>query len=192
MFKEECKTEDALDRLWIAVARRSWRGAPNLQLDCDTKLAADLVYEKADKYGIPGLRLLPPELIRMIRDHFESGTFWRYISVVSFGRELSAISRDSNLPSPITSIPLCNISAWSRGREPTLLQSPDRPPIIRLTIDYRGIRQIERLPRWPSCQYWRSNNMAFAIQEESQLRTVTTQVKVVAFSNKLIPRSNAA
>ncbi len=135
-------------------------------------------------YGIPRLRLLPPELIAMIRDFSESGTFWRYISVLSFGRELSAASTNTASPSPTTSLPLTNISAWTRGREPTLLQPSDRSEIVRLTIDYRGIRQIERLPRRPSYQQLRSDSAAFAIQEENELRNVTTLFKVGLFLRK--------
>ncbi|ORY58252.1 uncharacterized protein BCR38DRAFT_448479 [Pseudomassariella vexata] len=186
MFKKECTTKDALNRLWTAVVSRSpWRGAPNFQLDRDTNLAIDLVCEMAEKYGIPSLRLLPPELIRMIQDYSQSGTFWRYISVTSFSRELSVASVN-----PI-SILLCNISTWVRGREPTLLESPGHPSIIRLTMDSRGIREIERLSHRPPYQHWRSDNMAFAIQEESHLGNITTQYKVVPLSKTMVPRSNA-
>ncbi|KAH8900409.1 hypothetical protein GQ53DRAFT_128073 [Thozetella sp. PMI_491] len=177
LFQEECQAEDALGRLWMAVVSRSpWRGAPNLHLDRDGNLAPELVYEKADQYGIPSLKSLPPELIQMVRDYSESGTFWRYISVVNLGRELLATIA-SRAPSPVSSIPLCDIKAWTRGGEPELLQSPERPPVMRLTFDSRGIRQVERLPSRPSYRHWRSENMAFAVHEESDLEGIIGQFK---------------
>lgn len=192
LFREECKTEDALDRLWrAAVSRSPWRGAPNFDLDQDTKLTVELVHEKAKSFGVSGLTLLPPELILMIRDYSKSGMFWRYISALSFSRELSAAPINTDLSSAPTSMPLDSISAWVRGREPLSFQSPDHLPLVRLTVDSRGIRQIERLPHRPSFHPWRSDNMAFAIQEESQLKDITTQFKVMLFFKKILPKSNA-
>ena len=178
VFQEVCKAEDALDRLWVAAARSPWRGAPNLHLGCATNLAVELVYERSRVYGIPCLRLLPPELIEMIRDYSESATFWRHISALSFGIELSTTPAQTASPSLATSIPLCDILAWTRGQEPTLVQPPDRSPVIRLTIDYRGIRQVERLPRKSQYQQFRSDNMAFAIEDEDQLKDIIVQFKV--------------
>ena len=170
----------------MAAARSPWRGAPNLHLECDTNLAVELAYEKARVYGIPGLKLLPPELIEMVRGHSESGTFWRYISAMSFGRELSKTPIGTAASSLATSIPLGDILGWTRGREPTLVQSPDRSLVVRLTIDYRGIRQVERLPRRPPYQQFRSDSMAFAIQDEDQLRDIIVQFKVRLLSGKVI------
>ncbi|KAI5459552.1 hypothetical protein BGZ63DRAFT_388280 [Mariannaea sp. PMI_226] len=179
LFKQVCDiSDDELDRLWIvALFRSPWRGAPNLGLYHDTGLAVDLVYEKAAPLGISRLGSLPPELIRLIRDFSPSSTFWRYICAVSFAMELSTVTRAVNTLSASTITPLSVISSWSRGTEPTFSTSPDRPSIMMLTIDRRGIKLIERLPHRPSYQQWRSDNVAFAIQEESQLGNVMVQLK---------------
>lgn len=179
VFREDCKIEDAFERVWFAVvSRRPWRGVPSLPLDDDTNAAVELVRERAEKLGIPGLRSLPSELIQMIRDYRKSEDFWRYIAVLNVSRDISAASVNTNLPSPTLTIPLCNISAWARGKGQGLLHSAANPPIIRLTIDGRGIRQVERLPRRPMYQQCRADNVAYVIQEESQLEDVQAQLKV--------------
>ena len=186
LFSQECKSEDALDRLWtVAVSRSLWPGAPNLRLDLDTHLSVELVYERAEQLGIPRLRLLPLELIQMIGEYSDSESFWRYIGALSFGRRLAAA------PLNATSIPLCNISAWKRGTEPALFQTPDHPPLVRLTIDYRGIRQVERLPSRPPYQQGHSDKLAYVIEEERRIAGVTAQLKVISSSETKIPKSNA-
>jgi hypothetical protein len=180
LFKDVCRSKDALGRLWMAsVSRRPWRGAPNLELDHDTHLAVDLVYQKAERCGIPELAFLPPELIRLIRDYSESARFWRYISAVSLSKELLASCSEADS----VSTPLCNISAWARGRDPTISQSSENSPLMRLTFDRRGIKQVERMSSRPSYQHQRSDNLAFAIQEESQMERITAHVKVILFKS---------
>ncbi|KAH6874069.1 hypothetical protein B0T10DRAFT_415763 [Thelonectria olida] len=173
LFKNECTTRDALDRLWmVAVSRSPWRGALDPGLDHDANLAVDLVYEKAEVYGIPELRALPAELIRLIRDYSEAATFWRYICATSLGRELARSSADSNS----LSTPLSSISGWARGGEPVISQ-PEDSSLVRLAFDSRGIKQIERISSRPTYQHRRSDNLAYAIHEESQLRNATANFK---------------
>ncbi|KAI1873757.1 uncharacterized protein JN550_003026 [Neoarthrinium moseri] len=172
IFSQEVKADDALERLWVAaVSRSSWRMAPSLRLEQDTNVDVDLVYEKAAIQGVPRLRLLSPELVQMVRDHSKPATFWRYISVLSFSRELAAASSDRSLP---TSIPLQNFAAWARGREAVLLEPPGEPPVIRLTIDAHGIKEVERLPRRRSYHPWRSDKMVYMIEEASSLGDYNT------------------
>lgn len=186
LFRQQCEIEDALDRLWMAIFSRSpWRGAPNFQLENSTNPAVELVYKKAARFGIPGLRLLPPEIVEMIKQYSKYATFWRYLSVLALCEELVEVSYRAKASSQLISLPLSRISDWERGREPSLLQSSENPPFTRLTIDYRGIRQVERLPSRPPYQPWRSNNTVFAIHQESQIGNVTTEFKVVQFPESL-------
>ncbi|KAK8035332.1 hypothetical protein PG993_010327 [Apiospora rasikravindrae] len=179
LFMEECQTEDALDRLWAtAVSRTPWRGAPHLHLGRDATFDMELICAKAERHGIPGMRLLPPELVRIVYDHSSLATFWRYVAIVSLARELRKTPMD-----PV-SLPLREVSAWTRGRgPPSLLQSPSEqsPFSIRLTFDGHGIRQIERLSGIPPFRRWKSENMRFVILTEGvhdQLEKIMVQYKV--------------
>ena len=136
----------------------------------------------AGRYGIAGLTSLPPELIRMVRDASESGTFWRYISALGLGMELSRTNPEGmTAPPQILSIPMRDISAWTRGTGPSLIQSQDGPPIVRLSFDSRGISRIERLPGRPSFAPRRSNNTAYAILDESHLGSLKALFKVCSW-----------
>lgn len=176
LFRKECSIDDALDRLWtMATARSPWPDAPKHYLGSHKDISVDLIYEKAERHGMPQLKLLPPELIHMIRDCSQSGTFWRYITVQSISRELSTISSSSRAS---ISAPLRDVMTWARGREMTLLRSSNNPPFMRLTVDSRGIRQIESLLCRPLYQQHRSDQAAFAMLDRSQLEDATIHVKV--------------
>ncbi|KAF4447697.1 hypothetical protein F53441_8792 [Fusarium austroafricanum] len=189
VFQEHCKVDKALDRLWTTVGQRNlWKGAPTLQLDREMGLEIDIVREKGDIYGVRLLKLLPAELIHMIREYSESATFWRYILVLSLARELSHLQSD--VVSPITSMPLCNVLAWTRGDSAALL-SRDCPPFLRLTLDSRGIRKIERFWKRPKYEPGRSDKEAFVITHQNQLENIATLPKV-EFSSLPVIRANSA
>ncbi|KAF5638207.1 hypothetical protein F25303_7762 [Fusarium sp. NRRL 25303] len=130
-----------------------------LQLDRETGLDIEIVRENAEVYGIRLLKLLPAELVQMIQEYSNSATFWRYIHVLSIARELSHLQSDAT--PPVASIPLCNVLSWTRGDCAAVLSS-DCPPVVRLTLDQRGIRMIERLSK-PSYHPRRSDKEAFVI-----------------------------
>ena len=178
LFQSHCRRENALDRLWARIeARRIWRGAPSLRLDSATNLDIGLVCAKAEGCGIPGLRRLPPELIYMVYELSEKATFWRYVAIVSLGRELEAA------PPASRTLPLRSVSAWTRGAEPSQSsqQSPDHPPILRLTIDRRGLAQIERLSERPPYRRGRSDSMAYVVltEGEDDLENIIMHYKVI-------------
>lgn len=113
----------------------------------------------------------------MIRDYSETATFWRYIYALNLSRELVRWPTNASPSSSINLVSLCDVSAWVRGGEPTLLHSPDHQPIIRLTLDCRGIKQVERLATRPSYEPGRSDNMSFIVKEESELTRITARFK---------------
>ncbi|KAF5628683.1 uncharacterized protein FTJAE_8773 [Fusarium tjaetaba] len=169
MFQEHCKTDKAVDRLWITIGKRNlWQRAPMLHLDRETALDIEIVREKAEAYGMRSLKLLPVELIHMVQEYSDSATFWRYIHVLSTARELSRLKPDT--APPATSIPLCNILSWTRGDYAAVLSS-NCPPVVRLTLDHRGIRKIERLSKSPY-KPGRSDKEAFVIAPATCLQDV--------------------
>ncbi|ETS84938.1 hypothetical protein PFICI_02963 [Pestalotiopsis fici W106-1] len=151
LFEAECQTEDRLKRLWVAIrARKPWANALSLQIappKADSKVVSQ-VYHWATACGIPGLKLLPPEIIRMIADFSEGAAFFRCIAAVRLGRELKAAPQ--TLPLSMA-VPLRNVLSWTRGEMPKI--SPSRSSssssstnelsFTRLTYDRRGIRRIE-------------------------------------------------
>lgn len=178
LFMKECQTEDALDRLWAAVvSRRPWRGAPDLRLGRDANFDMELVCAKAEEYGFQCFKLLPPELIRLVYAYSSLATFWRYVAIVGWARELRAA------PTASCSLPLRDVETWRRGQgRPALLPSPPEwPSSIRLTIDGHGVKQIERLPGIPPFRRWVSENTRFIILTEGvvdQLENIMVQYKV--------------
>lgn len=176
LFKEHCRIDKAVDRLWITIGKRNlWQRAPMLQLDRETGLDIEIVRENAEAYGIRLLKLLPAELIQMIQEYSDSATFWRYIHALSIARELSRLQSDA--APPVTSIPLCNILSWTRGDCAAVLSS-DCPPVVRLTLDHRGIRMIERLSK-SSYHPKRSDKEAFVIAPAICFQDVVAVLKVM-------------
>ncbi|CAH0020516.1 unnamed protein product [Clonostachys rhizophaga] len=170
LFQRECALEDALDRLWVAVLSRSpWWFSLNARVDGRADCPLELIYEKADKFGLSAWRLLPQELTDMIRHSSESALFWLYLSALSFIRDLPG--EDSSDGLSHVSVPLANVLAWTRGSAPVITPEEEGPPIIRLTSDCRGLKRVERLDSMPHYQDWRSDTMEFAIQDVSLVKS---------------------
>ncbi|KAH7019666.1 hypothetical protein EDB80DRAFT_205734 [Ilyonectria destructans] len=167
---QRCKLDDYLDYLWIATAWRTpWRQAPNLHLE-EPAITPDL--SRADDLGISRMRVLPPEILRMVHGNSATSLFWRYSGALDLARRLSTASLDELL-----SVPLYTISAWKRGGPPALSKIARQLPIFRLIIDSYGIREIERLPERPRFQRTRSDSLAFVILEQCYLQGVTAHFK---------------
>lgn len=211
LFQQHCAPgkEDALDRLWIAAAwRRPWRQVPWLWLDqpdsspvsiawpADTADTADTVAtagsggHEHDSLSHLAMRLqrLSPEIVQMIRAQSADSLLWRYSVVLDRARYVAS----HVLPEGPLSVPLTEIAAWERGGASPLdasaATSAAHLPIIRLTIDARGLRSIERLPSKPTSRSWRSFNLAFVVVDESEVRGVAVLFKVtspLAFSQSL-------
>jgi hypothetical protein len=147
-----------------------------LHLDRETGLDIEIVREKAEAYGIRLLKLLPAELIQMVQEYSDSATFWRYIHVLSTARELSRLKPDT--APPVISIPLCNILSWTRGDYAAVLSS-NCPPVVRLTLDHRGIRKVERLSKSSYEPGHRSDREAFVIAPTACFQDVVAVLKVM-------------
>ncbi|KAK7217874.1 hypothetical protein V2G26_005877 [Clonostachys chloroleuca] len=176
LFQRECALEDALDRLWVAVLSRSpWWFSLNARVDGRADCPLELIYEKADKFGLSAWRLLPQELTDMIQHSSESALFWLYLSALSFIRDLPG--EDSSDGLSHVSVPLTNVLAWTRGSAPVITPEEEGPPILRLTSDCRGLKRVERLDSMPHYHDWRSDTMEFAIQDVSLVKSVIAEFK---------------
>ncbi|CAK7234565.1 hypothetical protein SBRCBS47491_008990 [Sporothrix bragantina] len=173
------------DRLWIAAAwQRPWRQAAWLWLDQpdDRRVALSQVIaavgdiddnngdsnEMSLKQILHGMQRLPPELVQIIHDMSSASLTWRLASVV--GRFHYTSAHDGQH----TTLPLDGIAAWERGNpasnvEPGAVQKP----VIRLTMDHRGLCTIERLATLPTTPHrCIVHNEAYAIVNEKDVKGV--------------------
>ncbi|POR37352.1 Uncharacterized protein TPAR_02437 [Tolypocladium paradoxum] len=182
---EEVRTA-AYEHLWRAAAWRrpwksAWRSTPLLLPEAFNITPLALVHV-ADKYGMPQLATLPWELVRMIHAWSEPALFWRMAAAFDVATTINALANGTVASVPRRamrySTPVKDLLSWDRGYDPVLCQDQDRPPIIRLTLDSRGIRRFERLAENPDpAATARSDQLAFVVQHQSLLRGVNLQFK---------------
>ena len=154
------KLQDNMDSLWIATAWRSpWRQAPYLRLQ-EPLIVPD--FSAINRLGLSQMRTLPPEILQIIYQHSKTSPLWKYGAVTDLAR--SIISP----PSSCVSLPLCEISAWTRGSVVETLHR-DRSPILRLTIDSYGIKSIESLSSYPEHRLWRTDYFVYVVTERSNV-----------------------
>ncbi|KAK6715535.1 hypothetical protein SNK04_006484 [Fusarium graminearum] len=171
VYKNHCQVDNSIHRLWATRGQKNlWKGAPILQLDRESEVDIDLVRQKAETYGVGLLGRLPAELIQMIHKYSENEKFWRCISALRLARELSESQQDD------TMLPLCNIVTWTRG-ESAVVCSEECSPYIRLILDRRGIRKIERFQERLPYEPARSNREAFVFACESEFRDVVVTLE---------------
>lgn len=190
LFAREYKLEDVLDRLWVIAAWRSpWRGAHNLRLAEARLFMPDL--SAAEALDLLKLRDLPPEILNWIRIYSPTSLFWRYSSVLELARGLSKAAASESACKDILSIPLPLIWTWKRGELPVSIAPSEvsapaispKAPIIRLTIDSYGLREVERLQEKPPYRTWRSDHLAYVIVEEHSLKHAVMHFKVALIPN---------
>jgi len=171
LFVQRCQSEEAICRLWTATSWRApWREAPDLRLEDATSTKMEPLL--AERAGLARLALLPPEIVRTIHDHSASSLLWAYDSAIRLARQMSVV-----LPQDLVSVPLQGVAAWERCGSPLLAAQP-RQTTIRLTIDVRGIRKIERLATRPSYQVWRSDHLVFVLVKDEDVADVVVHFKV--------------
>ncbi|KAL2018190.1 hypothetical protein VTK56DRAFT_1163 [Thermocarpiscus australiensis] len=106
LFTHECAADDARDRLWqTCVWRRvPWSGLRVPELCLIAKPAwhlSDGLLRCAERCGLPGQKMLPPELIRTILELVTQQPclpFWRCVSALDMAGRLSSLSTGSSRP----------------------------------------------------------------------------------------------
>ncbi|RDA88404.1 hypothetical protein CP532_5569 [Ophiocordyceps camponoti-leonardi (nom. inval.)] len=163
-FKKEADPKeitDKLRRLWVAATWTSpWHGAiapdvePYVHYRSDRDLRGMLDH-------LPQIMSLIPELSSMIWEFCASSSLWLYSAVLDLYDELS-VSKLRRQPS----IPLIKIKSWARSHQPEYNDNTTTPgsDFLRLTIDSRGLRRIERLKERPSRNNSRSDFKAFIVE----------------------------
>ncbi len=135
---------------------------------------------------------LPIEIVQQVQSYSTSSLLWRYNAVLDLVDQLSVAS-----PDELVSIPLWDVLAWERGGSLVLATEPTRPPIVRLTIDSRGINKVERLSERPRFDGQRYDDRFFALLTQtyepgmSVIRDIFIHVKVRHISSHTYAPSNS-
>ncbi len=175
LFMESCTSVNRLQFLFtVAAWKNPWPRA--VPIDWNTTKAE--IYTTAlacvaGKYGIPELEKTPVEVLYMVRQLSADTLLWRYMSVLEFAKQLSAAQIEGTVE-----LLLSRLAFWERGSKPLLMGSGSLPNILRLGIDQKGIKRVERLDKYPGTIAAASDCFAFIIEEDENLRGVIAQFKV--------------
>lgn len=160
--------------LWHAAhARYPWRGfwpLPQTTLDED---AVSLAMTHAAAHWRMPLDMLPNELLLLVCENLRCGVFWRHVLAKEFTRKLIA---EANYGAT-TMATLSQIGSWTRGSAPTRA-TPDAGSYFRLTIDSYGLREIERLAKFPAKSPLRSEMYAYVVDNMERLGQISASFKV--------------
>lgn len=143
-MKMTATTVDPMDSLWrFAAWRVPWKHAPPLLLAEDSPRVSQqhTLEVVSSRYSMPQLSKIPPELVLMIKKHSEEALLWRITAAMDLA--------DRIIDTPLATllrVPVSEITSWHRGGALILAQddAASSVPILRLAIDSRGIRSVER------------------------------------------------
>lgn len=167
LFTKSYIRVDALDRLWRASSwRKPWRQAPAIVLPEIPNATLGAITKVANRYGLPELPKMPPEIRQMIQDYSQPSLFWRLVAALDLAAHFDAVPSSKSF----SSVPVRQIAGWARGGAPIVQsQALDHLPIVSLTIDSRGIRKLERLPAGePQYSSKRFDSIVFIIEDEGR------------------------
>jgi hypothetical protein len=126
--------------------------------------------------GLPLMHTLPPELVEMIRAYSQHSLFWWCISVLELAAYASATDSDDE---PLRPLLPHNLHSWRRGASPQVAPGEVSPPVpvLRLTLDSLGIRQVERLSGLAPYEGVCATSSALVVQDAASLSGVTAHFK---------------
>jgi len=131
----------------------------------------------AKECAIQALAKLPMELIAMIRDLSDRAIFWRYVSVLGIAEEVATTTQSGS----IVTMPLSQISLWERDSIALQKGHAVMATRLRLSIDRRGIRRVERLQDYSDAGGDTADCIGFIVEDESALEGVLAEFKVLLF-----------
>ncbi|OTB05494.1 hypothetical protein M426DRAFT_319758 [Hypoxylon sp. CI-4A] len=164
------KSKDILQRLWVfAIWRTPWVFGPSAFPEESITIPG--VAKAADNM-FPGLKMLPLEILSIIKTYSQDSLFWRYSSVLGLANQFSSLVSNE----VEASTPLRKISRWERGSPIEAVTSPQYP-YIRLTLDELGVTLVERLPAFPTYETWQSTRLVYVIVHEKDIEGVIAHIK---------------
>lgn len=176
LFERVYPLPDALQQLWIIAAwGNRWPRAPALNFrTSQTSIDQTVLINLSARCQIPKLAELPTEILEMVRDFSPDAPFWRYISVLELAGQILSTQTSRKLE-----VPIVHITSWERGSRclQTTHGSRVSSPLIRLSIDCKGIRRIER-PCISSNKEVPEGCFAFIVENMMEMEGVMAELKV--------------
>ncbi len=168
-----------MSQLWVASCwRNPCQGLPPL------RLAPDLNHESylslaSDLCHLPGLKTLPPEIRKLIWNFLQPKrcTTLRYLSV------LELVASLLNKSHRALCLPLSQIRAWRRGQSSSdiIYQEPaSKKLFVLLTMDWKGLKQIERSAMTNAEDMVRVRNVAFAVISQTWSQDIRIHFEVLS------------
>ncbi|MBE3048627.1 hypothetical protein IMZ48_40230 [Candidatus Bathyarchaeota archaeon] len=174
------------DLVWMAAA---WRKpapmlAPTRLIDSSTSmLDSRFLGPAARDLGFPLLANMPLELLLHIRGYSADAPFWRRTRVMAFLENVRSIKLG-----PTLSMPFTQIETWIRDEPVLPYRSSKLDPVIRITVDVHGIKNVERLPEMPTYNGETFHDRMFIVAPKEVFNTTTATLKVCF---PLLSRANA-
>ena len=166
LFRQSYHGDNTLNSVWILSAwRYPWQPLPptHHELDLDDRNIISVSPLRAEALGMPKLASLPPTILQDIRADSIESPFWHYSAIQDLAEKMSSAAVGNSCKV----YQLDKIEAWNRGESPVIAKEASKSVLVRVTLDCRGIRKIERLPGWPQYRHWRSNRLAYAFIESA-------------------------
>ncbi|KAL2262408.1 hypothetical protein VTK26DRAFT_1457 [Humicola hyalothermophila] len=173
----------SMDRLWRAAAwPYPWKYAPHLRLSRPNVLLT-VPLSVASGLDMPRLANLPLEIVEGIRRHSTASLLWRYLFLERYARECAQLQA-----SPRVKVQVKEVARWCRGGESVPILEPqqfDEPgssseaSVVLVTVDWRGIRRIERLSEAPrySTQFRSEYFEVYLLLQDEDLNDATVEFK---------------
>lgn len=163
---------NTVDYLWVVAAWRTpWHRAPKFRLEEKVIKSVSSVF---NHINIPRIRSLPPEILQIIYEYSATSIIWRFNIASEVIQQLIIPSSDYLL-----SIPLYKVSAWKRSSQPRTIEIAYNLPVVRLTINSQGIREVKRLPGNPPFRRWRTDDLIFVILNYKLVDSAVVYFKVI-------------
>lgn len=180
LFMRHCTCSGSLARLWLAVTWRKPLASPDIKssrLPRDSVSLAAAFALAAEKCGVPQMASLPQEVQDIIQGMAQPSFLQRYVAVLDSANWLSNCVFE-----PLNSLPLSRVSSWNLGSAPELVSEETLPlPFVHYTIDYIGLKRIERLASRPPFKPRRCDDQLFFVEsEEHVFDGAALQLKVLS------------
>lgn len=139
LFYRRC---GSLPRLWtLAAWRNPWQAAASIGFcSPSSPLSLNRLFQEVTELEMPRIYKLPPEIIEIIRAFSNDSLFWRCVAVLCMIDHIAA-----SQPQKIHNQMISQSYRWERGSQ--VQHANQMLPIIRLGIDSRGIKKLERFAR---------------------------------------------
>ncbi|KAB5584728.1 hypothetical protein GE09DRAFT_201 [Coniochaeta sp. 2T2.1] len=165
-----CSVSDAVERLWMYMVWRKALAGPkytSLRLPTTTEaLSPHFLELVAKKCGLSEYADLPQELQDMILNHSRDSILYRYAVILESAGRLSKHQSEG-----LSEEAFEHVLSWSRGERPRIVgpKIAEELPFIRLTIDYQGLKKVERLISLPAFDKQRYDDKVYSTEHHSRL-----------------------